>query len=107
MSEEDGAKTEIRADEPAIQTSKYYDFKFSEDQLLEMKRCFDLYDSDFDGILDIGEVGNVVRSFRFYDPSNPQVEIMPVLLTEKDLLTLKKDMDPSQSGKVLFLSVLQ
>jgi len=91
---------EAKAEEAVIQTSKYYSFKFEEDHLLEVKRCFDLYDGDYDGILDTEEIGNVVRSFCFFDPDNFREEVMPVLFTEKDIRELKKNMDPQQTGKV-------
>jgi hypothetical protein len=39
------------------------------------------------------EIGNVVRSFCFFDPDNFREEVMPVLFTEKDIRELKKNMD--------------
>jgi Ca2+-binding EF-hand superfamily protein len=68
-------------------SSKNFDFRLSQEKLLEIKRVFDAYDDDFDGVIDIQYLGMCMRA-------------AGLILTEKDVIKLTSEYDPEEKGVI-------
>ena len=68
-------------------SSKNFDFRLSQEKLLGIKRVFDAYDDDFDGVIDIQYLGVCMRA-------------AGLILTEKDVIKLTSEYDPEEKGVI-------
>eukprot|EP00596_Hydrurales_sp_CCMP1899_P006002 CAMPEP_0119053504 /NCGR_PEP_ID=MMETSP1177-20130426/74468_1 /TAXON_ID=2985 /ORGANISM="Ochromonas sp, Strain CCMP1899" /LENGTH=208 /DNA_ID=CAMNT_0007033473 /DNA_START=128 /DNA_END=754 /DNA_ORIENTATION=+ len=74
-------------DEESFVPSKNYDFRFSRESLCDIKRVFDIYDDDFDGIVGIKYLGTMLRA-------------IGLIMTDADIVNIEKDADPEKRGEV-------
>lgn len=68
-------------------SSTDFDFRLTQDKLLDIKRVFDAYDDDFDGVIDIQYLGVCMRA-------------AGLILTEKDVIRLTSEYDPEEKGVI-------